>query len=65
MAHATRQATHLETALGQDLTSSLWSAALLQDDTPRADGTLSGVQAIMRAHIDFLEAGADIIESCK
>ena len=45
-------ATTLESA-GHDLSSGLWSAALLRDDP----------QAIVAMHLDFLRAGADVIET--
>ena len=50
------QATHLEDALGQDISSSaLWSASLLESD--------KGSDAIIQTHLDFLEAGADIVST--
>ena len=38
---------------GHDLSSNLWSAALLRDDP----------QAIVEMHLDFLRAGADVMET--
>lgn len=45
-------ATTLE-AKGHDLSSNLWSAAMLRDDP----------QAIVEMHLDFLRAGADVMET--
>lgn len=50
------QATHLEDVLHKDISSSpLWSASLLQSD--------DGHRAIVQTHLDFLEAGAQVIST--
>jgi homocysteine S-methyltransferase len=50
------QATHLEDALGQDISSSpLWSASLLDSQ--------EGSKAIVQTHLHFLVAGADVIST--
>lgn len=59
------QGTHLETGLGQNISSSLWSAGLLQDDASGSGEAGSGNAAIVQAHLDFLHAGAELIGSCK
>ncbi|CEH18248.1 Homocysteine S-methyltransferase [Ceraceosorus bombacis] len=62
-------ATRLET-LGQDLSGSLWSAALLKDETlegrpPRSRHEApQGCAVIAQAHLDFLRAGAEVIGTC-
>ncbi|PWN41341.1 Homocysteine S-methyltransferase [Ceraceosorus guamensis] len=63
-------ATRLET-LGQDLSGSLWSAALLKDETLKGRSSRSshensqGCAVIAQAHLDFLRAGAEVIGTCK
>lgn len=53
---ATSQATHLEDALGHDISSSpLWSAALLDSQ--------QGSAAIAQTHDDFLHAGANVVST--
>ncbi|UZJ52048.1 hypothetical protein CBS101457_001368 [Exobasidium rhododendri] len=49
-------ATHLEDALGQDISSSsLWSASLIESE--------EGSKAIIQTHLDFLRAGADVVST--
>lgn len=50
------QGTTLEDEFSADITSSLWSSALLSSETGR--------DTLRRLHKAFLDAGADLIETC-